>query len=266
MIKYFKFIFIFNVIFLSFSSQAQIHKITYEIIAGNLSLDAVDSYPQELISYQRSDSLKKVVVRTFAAYNNTAKRETAERDRYTRDKIYPENIRKYLEPTRLTNYNHPEIINAADSIVNMGDSLTLKLINHCLKYVSERIEYDNELAMELDGGKCTTLPVKEILERGKGTCSEYTNLFIALMRRLDIPCRMAVGYIYMPDRNFEGSHAWAECYIDDYGWLAVDPQNGFSWYPPVAVKLFHGKDFIDCDIKTLPDMYPVTIKILNTGQ
>lgn len=54
-----------------------------------------------------------------------------------------------------------------------------------------------------------------ILERGKGTCSEYTNLFIALMRKIGIPCRMAVEWIYMPDQNFEGSHACAECYISN---------------------------------------------------
>ena len=115
--------------------------------------------------------------------------------------------------------------------------------------------------MDLDGGRCTTLAVETILERGKGTCSEYTNLFIALIRKIGIPCRMAVGWIYMPDQNFQGSHAWAECYIENYGWLAVDPQNGFIWFP-AAIKLFHGKDFIDCNIKVLPDMYPVNVKIL----
>jgi len=131
-----------------------------------------------------------------------------------------------------------------------------------LKYSSERIEFDNELAQKLDKGTCTTLGVETILERGKGTCSEYSNLFIALMRKIGIPCHMAVGMAYMPQKNFQGSHAWAECYINNYGWIAVDPQNGFMWFPPVVIKLFHGQDFIDCNIKTLPDMYPVNIKIL----
>jgi hypothetical protein len=66
----------------------------------------------------------------------------------------------------------------------------------------------------------------------------------------------------MPKQNFEGAHAWAECYIENYGWLAVDPQNGFMGYPPWAIKLFHGKDFLDCHIETLPDMYPVKMKII----
>lgn len=82
------------------------------------------------------------------------------------------------------------------------------------------------------------------------------------MRKVGIPCRMAVGYIYNPAQNYEGSHAWAECYLDSYGWFTVDPQSGGMWFPPILIKLFHGKDFVDCNIKVLPDMYPVTVKIL----
>lgn len=69
---------------------------------------------------------------------------------------YPTNIKKYLEPTLLTNYNHPEIQNIADSIINIKDSLTIEIIKHALKYSSERIEFDNELAQKLDKG--TVLP------------------------------------------------------------------------------------------------------------
>ena len=254
---------IFLVLILSFEFVfSQVQTITYEITAKNLSLEAVNSYPQKLISHQKEDTLYRIIVNTFAAYEDTVKKKIVINDRYIRHKNYPLNIKKYLEPTLLTNYNHPEIQNIADSILNMKDSITIEIIKRALKYSSKRIEFDNDLAKELDKGTCTTLAVETILKRGKGTCSEYTNLFLALMRKIGIPCRMAVGYIYIPEQNFQGSHAWAECYIDNYGWIAVDPQNGFIWFPPVAIKLFHGKDFIDCNINTLPDMYPVSIKIL----
>ena len=259
-IKCFRFvIFAFSVIG---CSHPQLQIITYEITARNLSTEAIDSYPQKLISYQNEDSLHRVIVSTFATYSDSLKREIVEKDKYMKEKPYPQSIKEYLEPTLLTDYNHPEIINVADSILNFGDSLTVQFIMRCLQYSSERIQFDNELARELDQGNCTTLSVETILERGKGTCSEYTNLFIALIRRIGIPSRMVVGWIYMPENDYESSHAWAECYIDNYGWLAVDPQSGGMWFPPAAIKLFHGKDFIDCNIKTLPDMYPVTVKIL----
>lgn len=245
--------------FFSFSSKAQV--ITYEITARNLSKEAVDTYPQKLLNYEYEDSIYRIVVSTFPAYNDTLKREIVDTDKYSKNKCYPQEINEYLKPTSLTNYNLPEIENVADSILNMGELLTKDVIFHCLRYSSKRIQYNNELAMELDKGNSTTLPVETILNGEKGTCSEYTNLFLALTRKLGIPSRMAVGYIYMPENNFEGSHAWAECYISNYGWLAVDPQNGFMWFPSVAVKLFHGRDFVDCNIKTLPDMYPVKMRI-----
>lgn len=268
MIKFHNIAFIFKIHIILFIviwgalNRVQSQTITYEITAGNLSKEAVDSYPQKLLNYQIcEDSTYKIVVSTFPAYNDSIKREIVNKDRYSKSKVYPPEINKYLDSTPLVNYNLPEIEKTADSILNIGEPLTKDIILLCLKYSSKRIAYDNELAMELDKGKSTTLSVETILNRGKGTCSEYTNLFLALTRRLGIPSRMAVGYIYIPDKNFEGSHAWAECYINNYGWLAVDPQNGFMWFPPVAVKLFHGKDFIDCNIKTLPDMYPVKMKI-----
>ena len=263
MIKFFGIIaIVFTMICKPVFSQAQIQTITYEVTAKNLSLEAVDSYPQKLIHSRYEDSLYRITASTFAAYDDTVKRQIAENDRYIRDKVYPEDIKKYLEPTPLTDYNIAEIERVADSVLRLKDSLTVQVIDRSLKYASQRIKYDNELAVELDNGKCTTLDVETILERGKGTCSEYTNLFIALMRKIGIPCRMAVGWVYLPDQNFEGSHAWAECYISNYGWLAVDPQNGFMWFPPIVIKLFHGKDFIDCNIKTLPDMCPVKAEVL----
>lgn len=148
---------------------SQVSTITYELTARNLSLEAVNSYPQKLISYQKNDTLYRIVVSTFGAWEDTIKRKIVINDRYIRDKNYPTNIKKYLEPTLLTNYNHPEIQNIADSIINLKDSLTIEIIKHALKYSSGRIEFDNELAQELDKGTCTTLSVNTILERGKGT-------------------------------------------------------------------------------------------------
>lgn len=84
---------------------------------------------------------------TFAASDDTEKRDRVKNDRYNKDKNYPESVREYLEPTCLTNSNHPEIVNVADSILNLQDSLTIHVIINALKYSSKRIQYDNELAI-----------------------------------------------------------------------------------------------------------------------
>ncbi|PIE86053.1 MAG: hypothetical protein CSA05_02595 [Bacteroidia bacterium] len=261
-VRHFKILLLLFAIVQPIFSQAQIQTIKYEITARNISKEAIDTYPQKLISYTNDDSLCRAVVSTFAANKDSTNLLIVSNDRFAINKVYPQHIKKYLEATALIDYNHYELKNISDSILNLGDTLTVQVIAKALEYCSKRIQFDNSLAQELDKGNSNTLAVATILERGKGTCSEYTNLFLALMRRIGIPCRMAVGWIYMPKQNFQGSHAWAECYIENYGWLGVDPQNNFMWYPPTAIKLFHGKDFVDCNIKVLPDMYPVTVKIL----
>ncbi len=87
-------------------------------------------------------------------------------------------------------------------------------------FVAEALSYD------LDGGWDDAATV---LERGSGSCSEFTFLFIALARALGLPARYAGGSIYLPGRARGGTfvdrynHRWAEVYIPGYGWVPFDP-------------------------------------------
>lgn len=235
--------------------------IVYEISARKLDPEAVNTYPQHLLRIEQRDSacIIRVQVDPLTANPDFGRIKNLP---YNKEGEYPAEIARFLEPTALTNFNVPEIEHAVDSVLQLNNGHILDVIRKLLTYSSQRIEYDSELAEQLDCGACTTLPVEEILHRGKGTCSEYTNLFLALARKAGIPSRMAIGYIYIPAQGFQGSHAWAECYLPGYGWLGVDPQNAFIGIPPTAVKLFLGRDFPDSGIGTLPEMYPVEIKIL----
>jgi transglutaminase-like putative cysteine protease len=71
----------------------------------------------------------------------------------------------------------------------------------------------------------------EALERGKGVCQDHAHLFIACCRVMGVPARYVSGYLY--DESGErgagdASHAWAEAYLDDLGWVSFDPTNGMS--------------------------------------
>lgn len=241
----------------------QVDTVVYRISARHLSAKALDSYPQTLRSLHREEDRWTAEVATFATYQDNAKGKIVLEDVYERGYAYPDSVAAYLEPTALVDCRLPAVSRIADTLFRESDTLTLQVIDRALKFVSGHLTFDRELALELDAGRCLTLDVGTILEKRQGTCSEYTNLFLALMRRAGIPARMVVGYIYMPENDFEGSHAWAECYIRGYGWFAVDPQNGFYWYPSCAIKMFYGKDFVDCRIETLPDMYPVQVERLD---
>ncbi|MDP2906504.1 MAG: transglutaminase-like domain-containing protein [Nanoarchaeota archaeon] len=72
----------------------------------------------------------------------------------------------------------------------------------------------------------------------KGVCDEITNLFIAMMRSVNVPARFVSGMVYSNlDNNF-GNHGWAEVYFPGSGWVPFDVTFGqYGWIDPTHIKL-----------------------------
>ena len=58
----------------------------------------------------------------------------------------------------------------------------------------------------------------------EGDCAEYAGLFITLCRIARIPARMQTGFFLSPEKNHVNPHVWANIYLEDLGWVDVDPQ------------------------------------------
>jgi transglutaminase-like putative cysteine protease len=93
-------------------------------------------------------------------------------------------------------------------------------------------------------------PIEEALRARQGVCQDFAHIMIALVRRLNVPCRYVSGYMFHRDeterdRSLEGaSHAWAEALIPGLGWVAFDPTNnlvGGDRHIRVAI----GRDYAD---------------------
>ncbi len=58
----------------------------------------------------------------------------------------------------------------------------------------------------------------------KGDCGSLSNAMVAMLRYKGIPARLLVGYgsAKMTATDYKG-HAWMEFYIQDFGWIPVDP-------------------------------------------
>ncbi len=93
-------------------------------------------------------------------------------------------------------------------------------------------------------------PIQEALETRQGVCQDFAHIMIALVRRLQIPCRYVSGYMFHRDENehdrsLEGaSHAWIEALVPRLGWVAFDPTNnlvGGDRHIRVAI----GRDYAD---------------------
>ena len=83
----------------------------------------------------------------------------------------------------------------------------------------------NMLEYKLEGG-WNVAPV--VLQRGTGSCSEYSFSFIALCRAAGIPARY-VGALVV--RGDDASldiymHRWPQVYLPNYGWVTMDSQGG----------------------------------------
>ncbi|HEY9164307.1 MAG TPA: transglutaminase family protein, partial [Magnetovibrio sp.] len=70
---------------------------------------------------------------------------------------------------------------------------------------------------------------EEALASGHGVCQDHTHIFISAARLMDFPARYVSGYLMMDDRiDQEASHAWAEAYVSDIGWVGFDVSNDIS--------------------------------------
>ena len=64
---------------------------------------------------------------------------------------------------------------------------------------------------------------------GQGVCQDHAHVFISAARLLGIPARYVSGYMVVGDNELaEASHAWAEAYVTDLGWVGFDVSNQVS--------------------------------------
>lgn len=67
-----------------------------------------------------------------------------------------------------------------------------------------------------------------VLERGNGSCSEYSFVFISMCRAAGLPARYAGSIAQRGDLASEDEvfHRWCEVYLPKVGWVPVDPSGG----------------------------------------
>jgi len=125
--------------------------------------------------------------------------------------LYTANGSKYMT-------DDPYIQKLAKEIV--GDEKNpYRIARKIFNYVRNNLEY------KLEGG-WNVAPL--VLQRGTGSCSEYTFSFISLCRAAGLPARYVGSIVVRGDDASmdEFFHRWPEVYLPGYGWIPMDPQGG----------------------------------------
>ncbi len=147
-------------------------------------------------------------------------------------------LAQFLKHERFIEKDHELIRQAAECIEGETD---IDIVKNIYDYVAENMEY------EITGGR--GLGAAMALQRGKGDCTEYSDIFAALCRAKNIPARVVSGYTVRTDTK-SPKHNWAEAYLRGYGWVPFDPTSGamdnimirgraFSRMWPVYIYLSH---------------------------
>ena len=81
--------------------------------------------------------------------------------------------------------------------------------------------------MEYKIGETDVLTTAEQSFRKKiGVCQDFTHIFLGCMRELNIPARYVSGYLRMDETKIQNAtHAWAEVFFNDFGWVGFDITN-----------------------------------------
>ncbi|NND00938.1 MAG: transglutaminase family protein [Gammaproteobacteria bacterium] len=133
-----------------------------------------------------------------------------------RDKVNP---LVYLRTSEVT-LPGDKLKAAALEAISSTNSTQLEQAHAMTGYINNAIAYAS-------GATDNSYTAERALEQGSGVCQDQTHCLIAISRLNNIPARYVTGYLHTDAQgdSHDASHAWAELYIDDLGWVGFDPTN-----------------------------------------
>ena len=177
--------------------QQPVASFNYQNISSNESVQSVMTVDAEISA-----------IRYFIFPDKVGSLESVPRDI---SQLYTTNGSKYMT-------DDPFIQKIVREVV--ADEVNPYLIaRRIFNYVRNNLEYIME-------GGWNVAPV--VLQRGTGSCSEYTFSFISLCRAAGLPARYVGALVVRGDDASldESWHRWPEVYLPNYGWIPIDPEGG----------------------------------------
>lgn len=141
----------------------------------------------------------------------------------------------YLAGTALTE-NNAEIAALANQVAGPNGN-TLERLHRLCNGVRDHVDY---LPYQTDA-ETTAIAA---FAAGAGVCQDHAHVLISAARSLGLPARYVSGYLCPFGDTAAASHAWAEIYVEDLGWVGFDAANRQS--PDERyVRIGCGRDYRD---------------------
>ena len=137
------------------------------------------------------------------------------------------NLKHYLEPGDYIQSNNDKIKAIAAQLIDRKSRLNT--VWKIKKWVFKHIKWCSDFGF---------LTAVSTLESGYGDCTEFSVLTAALCRSVDIPARLAMGYVVR--EKFSGEkilapHMWVEVLID-FSWYPVDSTDDSQTVDPLRIR------------------------------
>jgi len=126
-------------------------------------------------------------------------------------------MEKYLESTRIIDWDNPEIIQLS-KILSSGRESDIEIARSCFEYVRDEIKHSNDYKLNP-----VTCRASEVLKYKTGYCYAKSHLLAALLRANNIPTGLCYQRL-----TIEGDippyclHGLNAVYLSKYGWYRVD--------------------------------------------
>lgn len=106
--------------------------------------------------------------------------------------------------------------------VKLEPANALSVLHDLSAHIISNVAYET-------GQTSTQTTAEDAIAVGKGVCQDHAHIFISCARVLGLPARYVSGYLMMTDRiDQDATHAWAEVWVDNLGWVGFDVSNQVS--------------------------------------
>ncbi len=136
------------------------------------------------------------------------------RKKRKKDRPQDYQLKAFLKQEKHIEKDHYQIQEIEDGIEGQTE---IDIVKNIYDYVIDNMEYTIRSRGSWGAVKA--------LQYGKGDCTEYADLFVAICRAKNIPTRVVTGYTVGVDPA-SSKHNWAEVYLQEYGWVPFDPSTG----------------------------------------